>query len=79
MADFMEKTFGSIPGLITGGVASDWESPTSRTRSFRNFVQNVASIKSRQVRVPHYNQFNLYHVYYHGLLANNCVADIIKS
>lgn len=43
----MEKTFGSIPSLITGGLASDWESPTSRTRTFRNFVQSIASIKSR--------------------------------
>jgi len=57
MADFVEKTFGSIPGLITGGVASDWESHTTRTRSFRNFVQSIASIKSRHVRVPQYNQF----------------------
>ncbi|KAK2188547.1 hypothetical protein NP493_129g04034 [Ridgeia piscesae] len=47
MADFVEKTFGSIPGLITGGVASDSESHTTRTRSFRNFVQSIASIKSR--------------------------------
>ena len=57
MSDFVEKTLGSIPSLITGGLVSDWESPAARTRSFRNFVQSIANIKSKHVRIPEYNRF----------------------